>query len=213
MRTKKIILIFVCILVLISSYEFSLLVSNRTQPKQPSIVKKALETPIPQPTKTVIPVPAQVVTTQASKPTYIPRPIATTVPILSGANIFYFINGYRSQNGKPELQLSDELCQLAQYRASLMLNEDPRLEKSSLMNHYKFSELMDRYSGNTIGENLYTSQHNGDVDAITAWKSSPAHNQMMLATTSPNGTVYTHGCVKTDSNTSSNAAVFLIGDK
>lgn len=175
-----------------------------------SLMPVQTESPSVQPAQT--PVITQKPTTQVNQQADTPKPVSDA-PILSGANIFYFINGYRSQNGKPELQLSNELCQLAQYRANLMLNEDSRLEKSSVGNHYKFSELMDRYSGNTLGENVFSSLRSGDVKAIEIWKDSPPHNELMLSLKDPQDTVFTHGCVGTAYNGNSNVAVFLIGDK
>lgn len=181
----------------------------------PSFIPKQTETPNPQPTKTPIPSPSQIVIPQTNQPTFTPKPTIGNLPVLSGANIFYFINNYRQQKGLPQLQLSNELCTLAQQRVDFLIKEDPSGEKSFIGNHYKFQEMLyDVYSGNTIGENL-SGNKKGDVEVVEGWKKSPPHNELLLGTHSPNGTVYTNGCVRTavSSDNKYNQAVFLIGDK
>jgi len=134
------------------------------------------------------------------------------LPVLNGGNIFGLVNQYRSSKGLPFLSVSDELCGIAESRASLMMaNKMEAFKGSSVGNHYDLSSYASRYSGAGIGENLAANMAR-DIDVLTIWKNSPPHNELMLWTTK-DGTPITKGCIATRVSEVGSIVVLLVGDK
>lgn len=132
------------------------------------------------------------------------------LPVLSGANIFALINQYRSSQGLPFLSVSDELCNLAEKRADLMMvNNMEAFKNSSPGNHYQFNSV--EYSGEGVGENI-GANFAKDADVVNAWKQSPGHNALMLLT-EKDGAIITKACVATRVSEVGSIVILLVGDK
>lgn len=132
------------------------------------------------------------------------------LPVLSGANIFALINQYRSNQSLPFLSVSDELCNLAEKRASLMMaNNMEAFKNSSAGNHYQFDSV--EYSGEGVGENI-GANFAKDADVVNAWKKSPGHNALMLLT-EKDGAIITKACVATRVSEVGSIVILLVGDK
>lgn len=137
-------------------------------------------------------------------------PTKQPLPVLNGGNIFSLVNQYRSSKGLPFLSVSDELCGMAEKRADLMMaNNMEAFKKSSTGNHYQFDDV--QYSGEGVGENVAANLAR-DNDVVEKWKTSPAHNELMLWT-EKEGTKITKGCVATRVSEVGSIVVLLVGDK
>lgn len=138
------------------------------------------------------------------------NPTKQPLPILNGGNIFSLVNQYRSSKGLPFLSVSDELCGMAEKRADLMMaNNMEAFKKSSTGNHYQFDDV--QYSGEGVGENVAANLAR-DNDVVEKWKTSPAHNELMLWT-EKEGTKITKGCVATRVSEVGSIVILLVGDK
>lgn len=149
-------------------------------------------------------------TTTPTKKTTLLNPTKQPLPVLNGGNIFSLVNQYRSSKGLPFLSVSDELCGMAEKRADLMMaNNMEAFKKSSTGNHYQFDDV--QYSGEGVGENVAANLAK-DSDVVEKWKTSPAHNELMLWT-EKEGTKITKGCVATRVSEVGSIVVLLVGDK
>lgn len=137
-------------------------------------------------------------------------PTKQPLPVLNGGNIFSLVNQYRSSKGLPFLSVSNELCGMAEKRADLMMvNNMEAFKKSSTGNHYQFDDV--QYSGEGVGENVAANLAR-DNDVVEKWKTSPAHNELMLWT-EKEGTKITKGCVATRVSEVGSIVVLLVGDR
>jgi len=149
-------------------------------------------------------------TTIPTKKTTSSNPTKQPLPVLNGGNIFSLVNQYRSSKGLPFLSVSDELCGMAGKRADLMMaNNMEAFKKSSTGNHYQFDDV--QYSGEGVGENVAANLAK-DNDVVEKWKTSSAHNELMLWT-EKEGTKITKGCVATRVSEVGSIVVLLVGDK
>jgi len=166
-------------------------------------------------------------------PTPTAIPTSKPVQILNNDNILKLINQYRQQNGLEPLTKSEELCRLAEQRASyLMADRMSAYRSSDIGNHSGFRSSVDGYSGNGIGENIganippgfkdnpnddysgYTKQYktNQDAGAVSQWVHSPPHNALLL-TNEKDGVKLTKGCVAHRIEDYAMLTVLLVGDK
>lgn len=118
----------------------------------------------------------------------ISQPLSVVVPEnwgeMEAQEVFVGINDYRKANGLSEFVWDSELESFALYRATDMVDRDYFSHYDPQTGKVKLNELPHPM---TIGENLY--QISGlavrlmdDVDGnvLEGWKSSPAHNELML---------------------------------
>ncbi len=206
-----ILIILICLVAFKSGFiEIDL---SRSNDSENITLQKPQATPIytPNPIATPTFAPKIIQTPQYTKS---PETSRVALPSLNGSNIFYFINDYRLKNGVPQIPLNDELCQYAQKRAETIASEDPQLKKSALMNHFKFREFINSLNEDIIiGENINVNSTT-ESQVLEGWKSSPPHNELMLATHFPEGAIYFGGCVKSVvTSQGNNATVFLVGGK
>lgn len=134
------------------------------------------------------------------------------LPKLNGSNIFALINSYRASVSKPFLNVSNELCSLAEKRADYMIaNHREAFKTSGIDNHTGLSEATSGYSGGMVGENLAMNV-TSDQGVVNLWKNSSTHNSLML-TTEKDGFVMNKACVATRVVEDGSIIVLLIGDK
>lgn len=132
------------------------------------------------------------------------------LPVLTGSIIFNYLNAYRSSMGVPFLSVSNELCSIAENRADYMIaNERANFKSSSIGAHTGLGDVS--YSGNMLGENLAMNVAD-DKYTIEFWKTSVAHNNLMLIT-EKDGFQITKGCIATRVTEDGSIVVLIVGDK
>lgn len=174
--------------------------------------------PSENPTPSFIPIPTSKPTATSTPPPTakvnsapVVAPTKQPLPVLSGSEIFNAINAYRASRSKPGLSVSDELCRIAEGRADfMMVDKMAAFKSSSKGNHTGFRDTFD-YSGAGIGENLAANVVS-TASVMALWKSSPPHNELMLAT-EWNGTPMIKGCIAIRVKDYGSVVVLEIGDK
>lgn len=160
--------------------------------------------------------PQKTITPQATKNpiAFQSAPIIQKTPTVSlnPDTVFWLINGYRNTQGKPALQKSNELCAIANSRVDgVMANWRSSYDNTKVGAHYGFAQSASSYSGTGVGENLY---FNGTSEGMVleGWKSSPRHNELLLAT-ERGGTVINFGCVASKYSDIGSVTLLLVGDR
>lgn len=178
-----------------------------------SATPSGILSPSPTPTKK-----ASVTKVQTQIPTQ--APIYYEVSKLHGGTIFNLINNYRQSKSLWTLNVSDELCVLAEKRVDFLMANDMAAAKASVPgNHVGLYDQVQSYSGTGIAENFVSNAYT-DQEVLTAWQNSPPHNKVILSTKTEredqryeDRTDVTKGCMAVRVKGDESRAVLLVGDK